>query len=347
MDKVRFVWQLLSTNQKENIVKELQRKHVYIFGGGEFGTALCSLLSLEKIRVQCIFDNAEAKWGLKIDEVPIVKFEENIIEDDYIVLIAAGVYETEIKKQLLACCINNIIGFEEYFLQENKLEILEIGPLNNPLFRGNNVKYFDVLPVDELIEKTLSWGLDPAGVPEKIDYVSECADLGIIKDKFQVVFSSNCIEHQPDLVKHLMDVENILEAGGKYYLVIPDKRYCFDYYNRQSDWCDVVAAHFEKRRVHSLRSLFAIENRTHNNAKEHWAGNHGEAPSVNPDNIGNLIREYNEGKYIDTHAWYFTPESFKEIMERLNEMGLVNLKLANVYETEKDSCNFFAILEKK
>ena len=62
MDKVRFVWQLLSTNQKENIVKELQRKHVYIFGGGEFGTALCSLLSLEKIRVQCIFDNAEAKW---------------------------------------------------------------------------------------------------------------------------------------------------------------------------------------------------------------------------------------------------------------------------------------------
>lgn len=189
--------------------------------------------------------------------------------------------------------------------------------------------------------------MDPAGVPDKIDYVSECADLGIIKDKFKVVFSSNCIEHQPDLVKHLMDVENILEAGGKYYLVIPDKRYCFDYYNRQSDWCDVVAAHFEKRRVHSLRSLFAIENRTHNNAKEHWAGNHGEAPSVNPDNIGNLIREYNEGKYIDTHAWYFTPESFKEIMERLNEMGLVKLKLANVYETEKDSCNFFAILEKK
>ena len=69
--------------------------------------------------------------------------------------------------------------------------------------------------------------------------------------------------------------------------------------------------------------------------------------SVKIDNLCKWVNEYKNGKYIDTHAWYFTPEAFKEIMSKLNEIGLVKLKVSDVYETEKDSCNFFAILEKK
>ena len=109
----------------------------------------------------------------------------------------------------------------------------------------------------------------------------------------------------------------------------------------------MVAAYFEGRKVHSLRSLFAVENRTHNDVRGHWAGNHGEPASVKIDNLCKWVNEYKNGKYIDTHAWYFTPEAFKEIMSKLNEIGLVKLKVSDVYETEKDSCNFFAILEKK
>ena len=62
----------------------------------------------------------------------------------------------------------------------------------------------------------------------KIDYVSSDGNLNIIKDKFDYVLSSHCVEHQPDLILHFKNVEKLLKKQGYYFLIIPDKRYCFD-----------------------------------------------------------------------------------------------------------------------
>ena len=62
---------------------------------------------------------------------------------------------------------------------------IEIGPFANPLLHGPNVKYLDVLPTEQLITRA-----------RELD-----------------------IEHQPDLIKHLNQVEAILEiqsANGPY-----------------------------------------------------------------------------------------------------------------------------------
>ena len=73
----------------------------------------------------------------------------------------------------------------------------------------------------------------------------------------------------------------------------------------------MIAWH-ERRHVHALRSL--IEHRaltTHNDGLRHWRGDHG-TPS---ENVGSRFRkavQEFEGaglKYIDVHAWYFTPDS--------------------------------------
>jgi len=123
----------------------------------------------------------------------------------------------------------------------SRVPTLEIGPFNNPLATGNNVRYFDVLDRDGLIERAKRFGFGHETVPQ-IDYVHPIGDLSIISEKFDVVISSHLVEHQPDLVRHLAQIGSLLTDEGLYFCFIPDKRYCFDHFIAESSIADVCEA---------------------------------------------------------------------------------------------------------
>src|SRR3979490_2427817 len=107
--------------------------------------------------------------------------------------------------------------------------VLEIGPFYQPLVRGANVKYFDILDQQALIARARDIGQPPEGVPH-IDFVSSRGHMGVVGDvKFDNVVSSHCIEHHADLIGHLNEVSQVLRPGGRYYLIVPDKRFMGDY----------------------------------------------------------------------------------------------------------------------
>jgi SAM-dependent methyltransferase len=236
--------------------------------------------------------------------------------------------------------------------------VLEIGPFYSPFCKGANVKYFDILDRESLIERALRINPDinPQSIPV-IDYVSATGDLSIISETFDAVFSSHVIEHQWDLIDHLQKVSSLLNNGGKYYVVVPDKRFCFDHFNNITTIADIINANFEKRKKHSLKSV--IEHRafiTHNDPVKHWKGDHGFVDSVSnrtklldtiSEIIKNAISEFNDNEFIDVHAWYFTPDSFAGIISMLNKLGYTDFKIGRVYPTLKNSREFFAVLEKK
>ena len=177
-------------------------------------------------------------------------------------------------------------------LAENPLKVLEIGPYDNPTCIGKNVKYFDVHDAATLAANALKAKRPFKNTPEKIHYVEPNGDLQIVDEKFDIVFSSHCIEHQPDLVKHLQNVENILNDEGLYILVIPDKRYCFDHYRNETPVFEVVAAHVNATQIHTFKNLAeATCLRTHNNSILHWLGVHGDI-SINAQNFVNAINNY-------------------------------------------------------
>jgi len=223
--------------------------------------------------------------------------------------------------------------------------VLEIGPFCNPLLRGPNIAYLDMLDAQQLRARAIEIGLDPAGCPERIDYVG---GIDRVRRRFDAVISSHAVEHQPDLIHHFQQIERILTAGGLFCLIIPDKRYCLDHYLAESTIADVVEAHREQRRRHSLASVIEhVALTTHNDSGRHWAGDHG--PPVPPDRaarVENAIRDhdFNPGRYIDVHAWYFTPDSFRTIVETLSGLGLIGLELAGVYDTARDRNEFCAVL---
>ena len=228
-----------------------------------------------------------------------------------------------------------------------ELKILEIGPFFNPVHKGEKVKYFDIENREDLVVRAKE--LDPTFKVENIpyiDYVSPSADLTIIKEIFEAIYSSHVIEHQFDLIDHLQKTSDLLPVGGKYYLIVPDKRYCFDHFQQISTIADVISAHFEKRKKHTLKSL--LEHRvlaTHNDPVLHWKGNHGKLTDK-VIKIKKAIAEYEERDLIDTHAFYFTPDTFIEIMNLLYELDYINFKVERIHKTPKNNFEFYCVLEK-
>ncbi len=239
-----------------------------------------------------------------------------------------------------------------YFVRllPSEADTLEIGPWAAPVAKGKNVRYFDVLSAEALRERCPTYGLDPKQVPWKIHYVSSTGDLSIVDRNFDIVFSSHCIEHQPNLVRHLIQVQNILTEGGAYLLCVPDKRYCFDHFKPETTLPDVLDAWTLGRDRHSLRSLCCSACLgTHNDPVRHWQGDHG-APQEEGflDRIRAAFKRYEEGKntYQDTHAWFFTPDSFRECLLALHALGLTTLYPTRIYDTIRGSNEFCAVLVK-
>lgn len=225
--------------------------------------------------------------------------------------------------------------------------VLEIGPFVNPVMRGPKVKYFDLMSRDQLIERATRTGIAAEKVPE-IDFVSPRGDLSIVDQKFFTVISSHCIEHQPDMLRHLRQVENILEDGGCYFLLIPDKRYCFDHFLPESTIAEIIEAHREGRTVHTLSNVIkCIALTAHNDPVRYWNGDAGKRP-LDPKKIEAAIHAYDDakGNYLDVHSLYFTPASFRDIMATLCELRLTRLEPERVYDTPKHWNEFCAILRK-
>jgi SAM-dependent methyltransferase len=229
--------------------------------------------------------------------------------------------------------------------------ILEIGPGGQPLLTGKQVRYFDVVDhgqqTREAGDLDAPWASAPA-----VHYVSPTGDLSIVDRTFEVIISSHAIEHQPDLTGHLRQVEDLLEPGGLYVILAPDKRFCFDHFMPESTIGDVMEAALERRTLHSARAIVHQNTlRTHNDPVRHWAGDHGEPENLRGEPVESAITAYvdsvSKNRYLDRHAWQFTPGSFETIVRLLNEIGLISLPAHRVYSTLSGHHEFWAVLGPK
>lgn len=176
-------------------------------------------------------------------------------------------------------------------------------------------------------------------------------NIGEINEKFDLVVSSHLIEHQTNFIKHLQDIEKILNNDGYYLLIIPDKRYCFDHYIETTSLAEILNSYFLDNKLHTMKSV--IEHRcytTHNDCVKHWNGEHGTL-NIDTQKINLAIKEYENSIknniYIDVHSLQFTPQTFKEIIQKLKELTLINLVVHKLYCTLKNNIEFIVVLQKQ
>ena len=228
------------------------------------------------------------------------------------------------------------------------LSILELGPFYNPVVKGSNVKYFDVLNHDELVARASTIGASPKNVPV-IEFVDPNGNLDVINELFDVVVSSHCIEHQPDLIGHLQKVENLPRPGALFFLLIPDKRYCFDHFVPPTTIADLIERNAMSAKTHSLKNVIIHRAlTTHNDPVSHWEGYHGFEFNDFEKRVNAAIEEFKSanGAYIDVHASFFTPDTFSDLINTINELNLVTLKIIRNYHTKRNQFEFFVIMEK-
>lgn len=220
---------------------------------------------------------------------------------------------------------------------------LEIGPSFNPLLRksdGYNIQIVDHLSAEGLREKYKDANVDLASI-EEVDYVSDGGPISGLIGKphtFDFCIALHVIEHTVDLIGFLIDCQALLKEGGVLVLAVPDKRFSFDVLRPICTTGDIVQAHLEGRKRHSLGKML-----------DEFAYNclRSGLPAWERANLGeleffrsmegaramfDLVRQSQE--FVDIHAWQFTPSSFRLIVHDLNKFGFIRLQEQTFLEGE-------------
>lgn len=243
--------------------------------------------------------------------------------------------------------------FADYISSYVDAEILEIGPFTRPLIKGPRVKYADVYDTETLRKRATNFQLNANDVCD-VHYVIPEMSLTRIQDKFDIVVTSHNIEHQPNLIKHVNEVYDLIKPGGRFCLIVPDHRYCFDANMPPTNIGDVLDAYYSDRKFHTLKNLiqhYCLA--VHNNGKDHWQyQNSGTRSLYEPTDVikvmKTLIKYANADKefFLDAHAWYFTPWNFSDIMNCLIKLDLIKFKNVICNGTVENHQEFTCILEK-
>jgi len=238
------------------------------------------------------------------------------------------------------------------WLGEQERKILEIGPLDKPLFHKDefNVKYIDYFSVDQLknhIRQNKNRNLDNI---VELDYVLQGKKITeTVEEEFDVVVASHVIEHVPNLFGWFRDIESILTENGELFLVIPDKRYTFDIDRPPTSLGQLIENDLMDVDKPSLQSVFD-QRYYHKNVSSHklWQDyeNH-RADTAHTFTIEQSLALMNKAKseYVDCHCNLLASNTFEGIISASNSMGMHKYSIKKIIHVERPYLDFIVQLE--
>lgn len=234
--------------------------------------------------------------------------------------------------------VSTSISSKQDFLSllKGKQNLLEIGVFDNPTLdfiadseESVTIHYADFLSRDELIARAGDVGRNPQSVPEIKWVLSDGYDQ--IDVLYDAVVSHHCVEHQPDLIAHLLNITSILRPGGWYFFSVPHKYRCFDFFIPESTIVDVVSAHYLEYKKPSFKSILEHRVFTSHTYQDGINPYNSLQPSVKK-RIEWAFDEFSSNEYVDVHCWQFTPDSMRKILSQLDAFDFIpNINELKVY----------------
>lgn len=229
-------------------------------------------------------------------------------------------------------------------------KILEIGPLQTPLFRKNqaNIYYADIRDTDSIKERFK--GDDKVNNNEviPIDFVIKESYKKTLGDiKFDYIISNNVLEHIPNPISFLLDLSEVLNEKGKVGFLIPDKNYSIDFYRENSSFVDLFDMYYKGEHRNTPRQAldFYLNHVNENNPRKFWANEKISYPNPDFIEVFNYYNKFNENDIFDEHYWAFTDVSFLRIIENLIKFKLIPFKVHKFFPTAYNDNVFGIILE--
>lgn len=212
---------------------------------------------------------------------------------------------------------------------------------------------YRVLVVDHADQETLRTKYRPHGVDvdriepvDAIDDGGEFTDLLDDGERFDYIVASHVFEHLPDPIHFLQRCERALKDTGRLILLIPDRRFCFDYLRPVSTAGQMLRAFLAGQRRHDPGALYDHYgmNATRDGVQV-WAGpDGGSFAFAGTPAAGYAFAVQNAADYVDCHAWVFTPSSCRLIFSDLRALGLIAMGEAFFHPTI--GCEFMVVLQR-
>ncbi len=236
---------------------------------------------------------------------------------------------------------------------------LEIGPLDRPMVRGDDVdvSYVDVVSRDALQEHYAEGhGVNVDNIPE-IDYwliqpdgrtlsIAEATGAGA---PYDWIVASHVIEHVPDVIGWLTDLAEIAVDDGVLALIVPDQRYTFDVHRPLTTVGQMLQANQDGDQRPSVRAVYDHFSATLDyKFLQTWRGN---APTFDTPahpwwQASEEVERSRGGEYVDCHVWLFTPESFLRQMRELRRGGHSSWYVEKIIPTKPDDVEFNVVMRR-
>lgn len=233
---------------------------------------------------------------------------------------------------------------------------LEIGPSYNPIApkaHGYNIRILDHADQLTLREKYSALGLDLAQLDriEEVDYVWQgepFPELVGEQTRFDYVVAAHVLEHTPDLIGFVNQLARIVDERGVISLIVPDKRYCFDFMRPLSTAGAVVEAHINQERRHGPSAfvdthLYTVRRHGTVDGWDRNTSNDLQLPPCTWAAVGKTVADVTStDEYVDIHRWVFTPASLELLLSDLSNLGYIELEVESIVPT--DTLEFFVTL---
>ncbi len=234
--------------------------------------------------------------------------------------------------------------------------IIEIGPSFDPIApksQGWNSASIDHLSREGLREK---YAAHPGVDIDRIETVDFVWSGGLLSDavpaeqhgSFDVFLASHVIEHTPDLVGFLDAAQTLLKPEGVVVLAVPDKRFCFDYFQAATTTGQVLDVHAKRRQRHGGERAFDhFAYAVTDGGEESWP--HRPSKGIRLlQRLDSAFQHYTlyeeSAEYHDLHAWHFMPSSFELLMLELGRLRVIDWRVDQLTRTL--NWEFFAWLRR-
>lgn len=237
-----------------------------------------------------------------------------------------------------------------------ELRGLEVGPLDRPLISKHEA---DVEYVDYFDEETLAVKVakNPNRDPSKIvalDHVLNGSPISkAVNGQYDYLYCSHVMEHLPDLLGWLADLDDVLVPNGRIVATIPDKRFCFDIdrpittVGALLENCITarsqpsIASVFDQRYYHKLVRVKRLH------SEEPGAAGAEEVPRTNTLEVAMRGLRKAQNGYVDCHCNVFTPESFREAVDMSAELAIQPFSVVELRPTPRNGAEFWVVLQRQ
>ena len=230
--------------------------------------------------------------------------------------------------------------------------ILEVGPLDCPTYtkKEANVRYLDWYTSDELKERASRDSRRNIAKIDNVDYVVKAKRFSDhIPEKFDLFIANHVIEHIPDIIAWLQEIENILSPGGFVFLSIPDRRYTFDYLRRETTITDLLRCYDLDLYKPDVWQIFdAMYYHRNIVRKDLDSGTYKEKLQLKSKTVSETlsIAKRREKSYVSLHCSVFSFTGFASLYRDIEEAKLIGLKIVAINDVLPNAQEFHVLLQK-